>query len=104
MFICQNLNLLNLLSLKKLIWDTLITKMDILGMIEINGVDMDAICLAVDMVTLMVVMEMVLVLMDFGWDKDIITKELKLYIRKTMKLKVVVILHSDTDKLIFFKK
>lgn len=69
-------------------------------MIEINGVDMDATCQ--DVVTLKVDMEMVL--MVFGWDKDIIIMVPKLFIRKTMKLVEMVILHSDTDKLIFLKR
>ena len=81
-----------------LIWDTLIIRMVILGMIEINGEDMDAICLVAGMVTVTAKLE----LTDCGWDKDTTIKELKLFTRRIMKEEDREILLSDIDELIFF--
>ena len=72
--------------------------MVILGMIEINGEDMDAICLVAGMVTVTAKLE----LTDCGWDKDTTIKELKLFTRRIMKEEDREILLSDIDELIFF--
>ncbi|GJM17755.1 MAG: hypothetical protein DHS20C13_30820 [Thermodesulfobacteriota bacterium] len=75
--------------------------MDILGMIEINGVVMDAICQDADMVMVMVIWDKVPDT-DCGWDKDTITKVLRWFTKRTTKLRDPEILLSDTDKLTFF--